>query len=98
MEWTADPLNVNLGAALRTSHPLPMAGSGELKYDEIAIWKRELSEAEITSLYNSGTGQQLDTTYVNSEVVREDFTITTAVTVEAPAGTDDTNITVRITK
>tara|TARA_Y100001938_G_scaffold73827_1_gene102264 strand:+ start:5285 stop:6706 length:1422 start_codon:yes stop_codon:yes gene_type:complete len=98
MEWTSDPLNVLLGASLRTNHPKPLAGSGELMYDEVAIWKRELSESEISDLYNEGNGVQLDTTYVESEIVREDFAITTTISVEAPEGTEETNIKVRITK
>ena len=98
MEWTSDPLNVLLGATLRTNHPKPLAGSGELMYDEVAIWKRELSESEISDLYNEGSGVQLGTTYVESEIVREDFAITTTISVEAPEGTEETNIKVRITK
>jgi hypothetical protein len=52
MEWPTNPLTTNLGATWRITHPDPMATSGELKYDEIAIWKRELSESEISDLYN----------------------------------------------
>ena len=98
MEWTSDPLNVLLGASLRTSHPKPLAGSGELKYDEIAIWKRELSESEIADLYNAGSGVDLDVSYLTTETVRNDFTVQKQVVVTAPEGTDTTNIKVEITK
>jgi hypothetical protein len=98
MEWASNNLAVHLGASHRVSQPRAHAGSGELKYDEIAIWKRELSGAEIADLYNSGNGQELTTSYGTTETVRNDFTVEKAVTVTAPAGTDTTNIKVEITK
>ena len=67
-------------------------------YDEIAIWERELSESEITDLYNSGNGVDLDTTYTTTETVRNDFTVEKNVVVTAPAGTDATTIEIKITK
>jgi hypothetical protein len=98
MEWTSNVLAANLGAGWRASQPEAMGGSGEIKYDEVAIWKRELSESEIADLYNSSNGQELDTSYATTETVRNDFTVEKAVTVTAPAGTDTTNIKVEITK
>lgn len=98
MEWTSDPLNVNLGAALRSSHPLPMATSGEIMYDEIAIWKRELSESEVLNLYNSGSGIELDMTYQESEVIRNDFTVEKKIIIAAPQGSPQANIKVYITE
>ena len=98
MEWPTNPLTTNLGATWRITHPYPMATSGELKYDEIAIWKRELSESEISDLYGSGAGVDLDTSYTTTQSVRNDFTVEKTVTVTAPAGTDTTNIKVEITK
>ncbi len=80
------------------SHPKPLTPSGELKYDEIALWKRELSESEISDLYSTNSGVELDLSYGTTEAVRSDFTVEKSVTVTAPAGTDTTNIKVEITK
>ena len=99
MLWTEDPDVVLLGGAWEKNRPgMVPYYSGELMYDEIAIWERELSESEIADLYNSGNGVALDTTYATTETVRNDFTVEKNVVVTAPAGTDATNIKVKITK
>ena len=92
--WGSDSSKVNIGAA--TSQQYPSSIAGEQKYDEVAIWKRELTQAEITSLYNSGNGSELDLTYQTTETVRNDFTATKTFTVTAPAGIDPMNIKVTI--
>jgi hypothetical protein len=69
-----------------------------VKFDEMAIWKRELTAAEMLELYNSGNGVALDTTFATTETVRNDFTIEKSVTITAPGGTDSTDIKVTIEK
>tara|TARA_R110002074_G_scaffold345436_4_gene515857 strand:+ start:2074 stop:3504 length:1431 start_codon:yes stop_codon:yes gene_type:complete len=99
MLWTEDSDVVLLGSAWEKNRPgTTQYYSGELMYDEIAIWERELSESEITDLYNSGNGVDLDTTYTTTETVRNDFTVEKNVVVTAPAGTDATTIEIKITK
>jgi len=51
---TSNSINTNIGAAV---------SSGAARYfngllDEVGIWDRELSESEVTELYNSGNGKQ----------------------------------------
>jgi len=94
--WSTNPARVHFNAA--SSYDYPASIAGEQKIDEFAFWKRALSQAEITSLYNSGTGAALDTTYQISETVREDFTVSKTVTVTAPAGVDEANIKITIEK
>jgi hypothetical protein len=99
MLWSEDADVVMLGGAWEKNRPgMVPYYSGELMYDEIAIWERELSESEIADLYNSGNGVDLDTTFETTETVRSDFVATTEITVTPPAGTANTNIKVKITK
>lgn len=94
--WSTNPARVHFNAA--SSYDYPASIAGEQKIDEFAFWKRVLSQAEITSLYNSGNGSALDTTYGITETVREDFTVSKTVTVTAPAGVDEANIKITIEK
>jgi len=81
----------------------PPGGPNHLTYSEHShgetiVWKRALSESEVSELYGTPAGQELNLAYATTETVRNDFTVEKTVTVTAPAGTDTTNIKVEITK
>lgn len=96
--WATPPEVVRIGGWWAKSQPYAPHNAGDMDFDELAIWKRELSEAEIATLYNAGTGTELDTAYATTETVRNDFTVEKNVVVTAPVGEDSTNIKVKITK
>jgi len=98
-EWGSNVASTRIGGVYHVSYAgRTPAYAGDVKFDEMAIWKRELTAAEMLELYNSGNGVALDTTFATTETVRNDFTIEKSVTITAPGGTDSTDIKVTIEK